>query len=170
MNRFQEPVPQSLVCRLLMSVLQEQGKRYQKFLQILARPALAGEVVGSITSSGVETENTARKGDFVVRNLTEAMEIYIVSAIKFSERYTLIDENEDGWKRYKPRGEILVLEINIEILHLLERTSPFFIEAPWGEPQRAELNDFLVTPPNFSEIYRISRLEFFQTYKLLLDE
>ena len=105
-----------------------------------------------------------------MRNLTDAMEAYIVSSNKFFARYTLFSDEEDGWKRYQPRGEVLALEIKSGILVLLERTSPFEIEAPWGEPQKLELNDFLVTPPDCSEIYRISRQEFLQTYKLAVDE
>jgi hypothetical protein len=170
MSEFQEWVPQALVQKLLMSVLEEHGKRYRKFQQILARPAEAGEIVVSITSSAVETWNTAREGDFVVQNLTEAMEIYIVSGSKFSKRYTLVGEEDDGWKRYRPHGDVFALEIKTEIMDLLERTSPFVIEAPWGEPQRVELNDFLVTLPDYSEIYRIARQEFFQTYRLVDDE
>jgi hypothetical protein len=170
MSGFQDPVPQAFVRKLLLSLLQERGKRYRKFQQILARPAAAGELVVSITSSGVETKNTACQGDFVVRNLTEAMEAYIVSGNKFSARYTLVAEEGDGWKRYQPRGEVFALEIKAEVIGLLGRTSPFEIEAPWGEPQRAELNDFLVTPPDCSEIYRIARQEFLQTYKLVVDE
>jgi NAD(P)-dependent dehydrogenase (short-subunit alcohol dehydrogenase family) len=38
--------------------------------------------------------------------------------------------------------------------------------APWDQPEKVELNDFLVTPPDHSEIYRIARKEFFETYKL----
>ena len=105
-----------------------------------------------------------------MRNLTEAMEAYIVCSNKFFARYTLFSDEEDEWKRYQPCGEVLALEIKVGILDLLERTSPFEIEALWGEPQRAELNDFLVTPPDCSEIYRISRQEFLQTYKLAVDE
>jgi hypothetical protein len=170
MSKFQELVPQALVQKLLMSVLQKRGKRYRKFLQILARPAETGEIVVSITSSGVETRNTARDGDFVVQNLTEAMEIYIVSGSDFSERYTLVGDAGGGWKRYRPHGVVFALEIRTKILNILDRTSPFLIEAPWGESQRVELNDFFVTPPDFSQIYRISRQEFFQTYRLMADK
>ena len=170
MSGFEDPVPQAFVRKPLLSLLQERGKRYRKFQQIPARPAAAGEVVVSITSSGVETRNTACQGDFVVRNLTEAMEAYIVSGNKFSARYTLVAEEEDGWKRYQLRGEVFALEIKVEIIGLLGRTSPFEIEAPWGEPQRVEPNDFLVTPPDCSEIYRIARQDFLQTYKLVVDE
>jgi len=170
MNDGQYPIPQALVQELLIPVLQQRGKRYRKFQQILARSAVKGEVVVSITSSGVETSNTASDGDFVVMNLTGARETYIVPEHKFFARYSLVTEEEDGWKRYHPRGEVIALNIEVEILNLLERTSPFEIQAAWGESQLAELSDFLVTPPDCSEIYRIGRREFFETYQLIIDK
>ena len=167
MHGLQDPVPQEFMQKWLMPILRQRCERYRKFQRILARPAEVGEVVVSVTSSGVETENRACQGDFVVRNLTAAMEDYIVSSSKFFERYTFVAEEENGWRLYQPRGEVFALEIQMVVLVLLSRTSPFEIMAPWGEPQRAELGDFLVAPPDYSEIYRIARQEFFQTYKLV---
>lgn len=170
MREFQGLVSQALLQKLLKSVLKDCGKRYRKFQQILARPAIAGEIVVSITSSGVETRNTACEGDFVVQNHTEAMELYVVAGIKFSKLYSFVSEEDNGWKRYRPHGEVFAIEVGTEILELLERTSPFAIEAPWGEPQRVEIYDFFVTPPDHTEFYRIARKEFFQTYSLVADE
>lgn len=170
MSDFQELLSQSIIKERLITVFQNCGKRYRKFQQIHARPAKAGEIVLSITSSGIETKNIARDGDFVVKNLTEALELYIVPGNKFYKRYTLVGEQNNEWKIYRPLGEVFAVEINTGLLTFLEQTSPFLIQAPWGEPQRVELNDFFVTHLDYSEIYRIARQEFFQTYRLAADE
>ncbi len=164
---FQAMLSQSLIINRLLPVFQKIGKRYRKFQQIHARPAQPGEIVVSITSSGMETRNIASDGDFVVKNLTEALELYIVSGSKFSKRYTLDCEMNGEWKRYRPLGEVIAIEVDTGLLTFLEQTSPFLIEAPWGEPQQVELHDFFVTHIDYSEIYRIARREFFQTYKLI---
>ena len=148
-------------------ILERDGKEYAKFKQVIARVAEGGEKVVSETSDGVETENTASPGEYIVQNQTEAQEVYIVPAVKFRERYDLIERYEDGRGRYQPKGRVFAVQLTPELLSELGFVSEFEIEAPWGEAQKVKENDYLVTPPDKSEIYRIAFLEFGETYRLL---
>ena len=37
--------------------------------------------------------------------------------------------------------------------------------APWGEKMIVKVGDYLVSPLNYSEVYRIAEKEFFETYR-----
>lgn len=158
-------VPQQELLSRVLPLLRERGACYEKFREILARHARRGERIVSRTSDGVETENTAAADDYIVRNETAAGEEYIVGAKKFEERYEFLADAEDGWARYRPRGKVHALIIDDALLSELGQPDSFFIEAPWGEAQRARRDDYLVTPPDYSEIYRIARAEFRETYR-----
>ena len=149
----------------LLPQLRTDGKRYRKFREVLAREAAPGERIVSVTGDGVETENTAKAGDWVVRNATQAREQYIVSGEKFASRYRLIEDVGEGWSRYRPLGEVLALEVDDAVLGLLGKSTTFYIEAPWGEPQRVREGDELAAPPALDEVYRIARAEFRETYE-----
>ncbi len=146
--------------------LEAAGRRYVKTLRVRARPAREGERVVSTTADGVETENVAGEGDFVVENQTEARECYIVSGDKFERRYDLVESLGGDWASYAPNesAEVVALRVDDAVLRLLGRDDTFYIEAPWGEPQRVNKGDVLVAPPDLSEIYRIGRREFAATY------
>jgi hypothetical protein len=161
-----DPIPQGRLQQLLFPFMRLHPQRYRKFKQVLARPSIPGETIVSVTSTAVETINTASAGDFVVENMTEAREQYLVSHEKFLQRYVLAGIRDGGWSLYDPLGEIVGLEIEAQVLALLDCPSPFSIIAPWNAEQIAEFGDFLVTPPDFSEIYRIARDEFIQTYRV----
>jgi hypothetical protein len=159
-------ISQSKMMELILPLLKDQGQVYRKYLKVWAKKAAAGEKITTQTSGGVETTNVAQEGDMIVMNLTKAREKYIVTAKKFEERYQYEKEAQDGFSQYHPLGRVVALKVTRDIPDLLDRNGSFQFMAPWDQPEKVELNDFLVTPPDHSEIYRIARKEFFETYKL----
>jgi len=137
-----------------------QGKVYHKKTEILARPAQAGEVVVTVTSDGKETQNTAKDGDYVVKNLTGAGEEYILTASKLAGRYQYRGEEGKGWCRYKATGSVTALEYVPSDFDLPDVTE---FEASWGEMMKLKAGDMLATPDG-KEVYRIARQEFNETY------
>lgn len=142
------------------------AQRYKKAKGVFARHAVEGEVVNSITADGQETTNQAKVGEMVVRNETDAKELYIVGSEKFQQRYDSINEEPvDGMRRYGPKGKVKALVITHEITTKMDVGTDFFIMANWGTEQLAREGDYFVSPlPELNEIYRIARSEFDQTY------
>lgn len=145
-------------------VLQREGAVFKKKLNVYARPAQPGETIDTATADGLETSNQAREGDFIVRNQTEAGESYIMPADKFSKRYIPLHRTDGEWLEYKPTGRIVAVELTSERLAALGLPDTFEFVAPWGSPMVAKAGDFLGSPEALSEIYRIARKEFFETY------
>lgn len=158
-------ISQAILKKRTLPIIRKEGRLYQKYQSVLARRAEDGEVIESITNSGKETVNRARAGDFVVVNQTGAREQYVVSPEKFRERYSFWREAPDGYSEYRPKGKVLAIELTDTVLHQLGVASEFEYEAPWGERAIAQKGDFLVCPPDESEVYRIGRKEFFETYR-----
>ncbi len=160
------PVAQARLMEQLMPTLKAEQKRFRKTRQVHARPAGDAEKIVSVTSDGVETTSVASSGDMVIRNLTDAGEMYIVSADSFPRLYEYVSDVDGGWALYDPKGEILALEVTDELASGLGVKSEFFIEAPWGSDERVRVGDYLVAPlPALAKIYRIARVEFDQTYR-----
>lgn len=149
---------------LVIPLLKSKGQRYKKFKNIYARKATPGEKIETITADGLETVNTAKAGDMVVRNQTNAKEMYIMSTEKFNKRYSFLKEAEDGFSEYKPLGKVIGIELNSETISALGLPTEFKFIAPWGEEMVAKNNDYLVSPLGHDEVYRIARVEFFETY------
>jgi hypothetical protein len=150
---------------LLTPYLLAQGQPYKKIKRVLARPAVEREPIATITSDGLET-NTAKQGDIIVQNTTAAGEYYILPHEKFEARYTFLAEQPDGWSLYESTGSITAIELTAELLQALQLPEVFQFTARWGEAMKAEQGDFLATPPDYQEVYRIARKEFFETYAL----
>jgi hypothetical protein len=160
------PVAQEKLMSQVLPIIRNAKKRYRKFQQVHARPAKAGEVIVSKPSDGEETTKTAAPGDVVVKNLTEAKELYLVGEDKFNARYTHVKDLSDGWRLYDPVGEVLCIEISSELTAMLGVGEVFFIGAPWGSEQLALEGDMFVSPlPTLDEVYRVARKEFDETYK-----
>lgn len=158
------PVTQALLIEKLLERLKTEPL-YKKFQHVEARLATPDEVIVSVTEAGEETTNVAKAGDIVVRNQTQAREEYIVAGETFSKRYVMSREPSDDWLTFEPAGEVRALEITHDVTTLLDVGNQFFIEAPWGERQFAAEGDYLVSPaPEHSEIYRIDRVAFDETY------
>ncbi len=162
------PVEQPVLMDDVLPRIRDAAQRYRKFQQVHARPAHSGELIVSTTADGEETTNTAADGDFVVKNLTEAQENYLVGRNKFEARYVYVEDVDDEWKLYDPKGEVLGVEISRDLTAMLGVGEEFFIMAPWGSEQLAREGDMFVAPlPALDEIYRVARKEFDETYKLV---
>lgn len=157
---------QEMLLKDLIPYFRKSGKTYKKFRRVYARRAQEGEKIVTVTDDGVETVNTAKKGDFVVKNQTDAEEMYVMSDEKFNDRYRVLTEIEDGFAEYQPIGKIVAVELTPQVLSELNLAAEFEFMAPWGEKMVAKQGDYLVCPSDFNEIYRIARKEFFETYEL----
>lgn len=135
------------------------GELYVKYGLVLAVIAKGGEFIETWTADGLETTNTAKAGDYIVKNLqTEWQEIYIVPADVFNKRYVFFYSTENG-SVYKPTGKVLATIYYGNDRHFI---------APWGTPMQLRTGDFLVTSyPECNGIYRIAAKEFYETYKRL---
>ena len=157
---------QTEILDLLRPALEIEGLVFQKNQNVFARPARPGEVIQTQTGDGLETTNKAGENDFIVRNQTVAGEEYIVPAHKFKQKYTSLGPLDDQWTEYESIGQIVALELTPDRVAALGLPDEFQFIAPWGEPMTAKTGDFIGGPTNFSEVYRIARKEFFETYKL----
>lgn len=157
---------QKEMLELVAPQIKKKGVTYKKFKSVFARKASDGEAIATITNDGVETTNHAGKGDYIVKNQTDAEEMYILPKKKFNDRYDYSKKSKNGFSEYLPKGKIVGLELTPAILKELDLPSAFHFEAPWGASMIAKENDFLACPPDFSEVYRIARKEFFETYEV----
>lgn len=145
-------------------LLEREGVVFQKKKNVFARPAIPGETVHTTTADGLETSNQANHGDIVVRNQTEAQEAYVMPADKFAARYMPLSRTDGDWLEHQPTGRIRAVELTPERLALLGLPALFDFAAPWGSPMVAKVGDYLGGPEDLSEVYRIARKEFFETY------
>lgn len=147
----QEELKEQLIPSLTNSVV------FEKFKPILAREGKIGETIKTFTKDGLETTNKVTVPSYVVKNTTDAKEEYIVTKEKFEKRYSFLKKENKVWSSFKPNGEIKVVKV--------KNDNEFFILAPWGEKMIVKKGDFLVSPLDYSEIYRVANKEFFETYK-----
>lgn len=157
---------QNEIKELMIPVLKSKGMTYKKVTQVLAREAKEGEVIHTMTGDGHETSNTAKKGDYIVKNLTKAEEQYIVGNQKFKDRYDFQQKEDNNFSRYDAKGKVIAVEMTHNLLKKLNLKAPFHFTATWNESMIVKANDFLVCPPDFKSVYRIARQEFFETYQL----
>lgn len=163
-------IAQNILVEGLSSPLLETGRDYKKFQTVKARPAKKGEKIVSLVESGRETVNTAGAGDYVVENQTGAREQYIVPGAKFRQRYSEDQKLDDEWSIYTPLGQVKGIEVDRSILNIFQQEDSFYITAPWGEAQKVDEGDMLVTTLPLAdsiEIYRIAKTEFSETYKAI---
>ena len=157
---------QAEMLELVKPLLQSEGVVYKKYKHVFAKKAKEGETILTITNDGLETVNTASNGDYIVKNQTDAEELYILTQKKFNDRYTYLKSSNDGFSEYFPKGKIIGLELTSDLLQKHNLPKEFHFEAAWGTAMIAKENDFLASPPDLSEVYRIARKEFFETYKV----
>ncbi len=140
-----------------MPAIQQDGKVYHKLTCVDARLAVVGERINTITGDGLETTNVAKEGDCVLRNLTTAGELYILSSEKLAARYALLGPApEVGWQRYKATGSVKAIRYDGEDTSFI---------ATWGENMVLKRGDMIVsTLPKASGVYRIAAKEFSETY------
>lgn len=164
-------IKQSWLVEHLIPEIISRGRLYQKTQRVRARIARGGEQVITITSDGEETRNNASPGDYIVRNESSSGEEYIIPPDQFSGRYV-----HDYADIYVPgeKARIYALEFSTDFFGSRKIwpftpsedgfPSSFFIEARWNEWQVLRDGDFLACPLNQSEVYRIARTEFLETY------
>ncbi len=140
-----------------LPVIKSEGKDYSKKVVVLARPAVVGEKIDTNTSDGKETTNTAKEGNFIVRNPTG--EEYILKSDSFEKRYTHLPDGpkEGKWESYKAKGKCRAIVWNEEQITFI---------ASWSEEMVLKKGDMLATPlPEMGEVYRIAAKEFKETYE-----
>lgn len=159
-----DPISQEAIMEMIIPLLKKEGAVYRKFRKVWAKKARGGETITSITSDGTETVNQTESGDFIVMNLTKAKEMYVVKPDAFQKRYEYEREAEDGFSEFHPIGKVVAIEMTVDFLKSQGLEDEFKFIAPWGEEIIVKKNDFLVSPPDFSQVYRIARTEFYETY------
>lgn len=155
---------QAELLALLRPAFEKTGRPYRKKRNVLAKPAKEGEVIATVTADGLETTNTAHAGDFIIQNMTEAGERYILPEAKFTKKYALLRPSESGWNEYEPTGKIVALAFDEGLQTQFHLPDTFHFMARWGQPMVAKQGDFLASPPDYSEVYRIAQEEFYETY------
>lgn len=148
-----------------LPLMETQGKRYKKKSLIRAKKAEPGLVVVTRTSDGIETKNTAEKGDWLVENQTSAKESYLIKADTFEKKYSLMDSLGNGWGCYRPKGKISAMKVSALDLENFGAHDVLEFQAPWKESIVLKPGDFLVISLEKSEIYRVAKKEFLETYE-----
>lgn len=132
-----------------------QSALYKKFGAVMARLAKAGEEVLTIIEGQLETKNTAKENDVVVKGLKG--EEYIIRHDKFKARYTVNTPVTDIFTSYEPNATCIAFQYTGESL---------LFTAPWNEDMIVNSGDFLATlDEQVSEVYRIEKDAFYKTYK-----
>lgn len=150
---------------LFIPIIQTEGDEYRKTGRVEAVEAKPGEHLVTNTSDGKETENTAKKGDWKIKNIDTSGEEYFISGDKFKQRYTYSGDDNI----YLPTGECQAVQLSTSLLEKLNLPSTFKFEAPWGEDMIAKKGDFLATTDG-KEVYRIAEKEFYESYSLKMFE
>lgn len=148
--------PRTEVVDLFKARMQQRMvKKYNKFGTVEARLAKMGEKIDTIVNGKKETTNTAKNGDYVVKN--PSGEQYIISGDKFNSRYQL-QNRSIGWSLYNATGSCWAFKYE---------GPKFTFEAPWGEDMLVETGDYIAVAgiDNLDDIYRIEKNSFKQTYK-----
>jgi len=127
--------------------LETEEKTYiKKELTFNFRVAEKEEKVVTEIDGEKETENTAKKGDYILTGSKK--EIYVLSPKKFESRYTIVD----GKAKTKP----------VEILTKEFEGKKIKFKAPWEEDMIIKNGDFIAK--NEGEYYRIEKEAFKNTY------
>lgn len=130
-----------------------------KFQRLNAVQSEGGEEVETVGSDGnVETKRTTKKGDWIVNNVSNKDNKWIIDDKTFKKKY---EEEKDGV--YKPKGGPMLAA---KISDCMDKGVEF---APpnWGGDVIKIKNDgwFMKDPSNEKDIYAISKKDFDSTYK-----
>ena len=162
---MEKTLSQEQLLERVKPLMPKYGRLFRKKTNVLAKTATGDERIETITGDGKETANTAKAGEFLVRNQTKAGELYVVKPEHFHKKYKYLGEREDGYAEYKAVGEVNAMALKAETLRALDIEAPFHFVASWGEEMVAKPDDFLVIPTGGQEVYRIARQEFWETYE-----
>ena len=151
--------------QMVLPLLKSSSKTYKKIKKVFARKAKSVEQIITTTSDGRETINSAKPGDYIVKNQTGAGEEYVLAPSKFRTRYVYKKRSKAGFSEYDPTGRIHAIEVNKRLLKKFGVKLRFYFEADWGSKMVVKEKDFLACPVGGEEVYRIARKEFFETYR-----
>lgn len=158
-------ISQQEILSHFLPVLEKYGNRYKKITLVKAKKAEPGSWIITKTSGGFETKNKAKAGDMLIENQTSSLEQYLVREDTFSKKYEIEHSLEKGWASYKPISEILAYHVTNADFEFFGLLDVLEFEAPWGESMILKPGDYLVTPLEKNEIYRVAQKEFEETYK-----
>ena len=156
--RLQPDDFQSIAVRLGSSALQARKVGY-----VAARRADAVEVVETHWN-GKETTNSARRGDWIVTNLSPNRQelrdregranTYVITADRFAELYEPADSNRNspGSAVYRAKGVVSAIPLE----------GGFDIVAPWGERQTSPAGYLIL---NGTDVYGSHAETFRATYE-----
>ena len=138
--------------------VKQQGLSFRqasKFQRINARPAKPGEQIQTIASDGVaETTNVAKEGDWIVNNVSNPENQWIIDGATFQKKYVPV-EGEEGV--YAPKGGPM---------NAAQISEPISFKAPWGEQMNIGKGGYILQDPNnVDDMYGISGEDFDNTYK-----
>lgn len=162
-----QPISQEELKKIFSPVFKEIGRVYKKCKHVFAKRVESNLDISTITSDGIETNNTAVKGDFIVKNQTDTEEQYVLKKDNFEKRYEPLTKIQDGaWVEYSPKGQVIGVQLTEDLLEKLKLDKHFNLMASWGQPQYIAIGDFIVTPLHEDNFYRIGLKEFNVTYTL----
>lgn len=133
---------------------------YKKIGTAFARKAIKGEKISTEIDGEVETTNTAKENDVIMKG--PKGELYIVSTAKFKSRYKDTDKLSDEFTEFVATGLIRAFQ---------HEGDSFKFIASWGEEMICKDGDYLATTvknetdENVEEVYRIESSVFSITYK-----
>jgi len=148
-----------------LPILENKGITYKKKTLIKAKKAIPGTLIITKTNDGDETKNTAEAGDWLVENQTSSSEQYLIKPKVFEKKYSFIQSLEHGWGCYQPKGKVIGIQIKKKDLSHFGKEDSMEFEAPWKELTILREGDYLVSPLEKDEIYRIAKKEFGETYE-----
>ena len=133
---------------------------------VLFRPAIQNETVLTIVVGKLEAIKTAGANEMILRNieLGSSAETYIIDKAVFDKRYEIQP------KQYTIDGQTWTEAIAKGIIEAFcYHGGTFEFVAPWDELMLCEDGDHMARPegPNKSDIYRIEKNAFAQTYRKL---
>lgn len=148
-----------------LPLVSERAKQYKKMSLIKARKADPGMEISTITSDGIETKKLAQEGEFLVENQTSTSELYLLGEEVMEKKYQITQSLDHGWATYEQKGFVFAIALSDNDLKTLGFEEMLEYIAPWGLKNYAKSGDYMVIPEDYSEIYRIAKKEFEETYK-----
>lgn len=135
---------------------QFKSKLFEKFSTADVRLAKEGEIVQTILDGEVETVNTAKSNDVVVRGTRG--EEYVMDKDKFAKRYDLTNKTlSESYQTVKATGTCIAYQYQGE---------PMEFNASWNEKMIVKAGDWLATTDeSVPEVYRIEKQAFAETYR-----
>jgi hypothetical protein len=173
---------QEATVKMMEPILLEKGAMYKKTGRAFLKRAILGEKVETVLDGKLETTNTAKEGDWIVRADTASQERYLLPDAKFQKLYnqtsvSFIDHPDakeleaEGFQAFVPCGRIAAVQASAKLLAQYFPQGKF--AAAWKADMLVEVGDYLCSPAppdgeglpeSITEVYRIERGAFAITY------